>query len=319
MAKLNIHLSRTFRNFFSFAPVYPGWPYFPAWQRFDYSVLSEWPRLTIITPSYNQGKYLEQTVLSVIGQNYPNLEYILVDGNSTDNSIQVIKKYEHRFTWWVSEPDGGQSNAINKGMALASGEWVAWLNSDDLYLPNALGNVMLAAVQNPPASWIVGNTVMIKKKGHLTRAKIFHAWQNGHKADETNPHPDSWLDFICTKWSRTWLPQQSSFWKRSIWSQVGGLDEQFHLAMDHELYGRFARLGYRPLLVKQALAIFRIHEEQKSARPSIFIPEEIQTVDKWLAQPISLEDRETLIKYKNWLASMDVQKLDENTFLKSNY
>jgi hypothetical protein len=89
--------------------------------------------------------------------------------------------------------------------------------------------------------------------------------------------------------------------------------------MDHELYGRFARLGYRPLLVKQALAIFRIHEEQKSARPSIFIPEEIQTVDKWLAQPISLEDRETLIKYKNWLASMDVHKLDENTFLKSNY
>jgi len=100
-----------------------------------------YPKISIITPSFNQGKYLEETIFSVLGQNYPNLEYIIIDGGSTDNSVDIIKKYENQLTYWISEPDNGQSHAINKGFMKATGGILAWLNSDDMYLPGVLDYV----------------------------------------------------------------------------------------------------------------------------------------------------------------------------------
>lgn len=107
------------------------------------------PRISIITPSYNQGQYIEETICSVLSQNYPNLEYIIIDGGSTDQSVEIIKKYQSQITYWVSEPDKGQADAINKGLARITGDWFNWLNSDDILMPNALHNLARMIQANP--------------------------------------------------------------------------------------------------------------------------------------------------------------------------
>src|SRR4051794_28341061 len=114
----------------------------------------EWPRISIVTPSYNQGGYLEETIRSILLQGYPNLEYLVIDGGSSDESVDVIKKYERHLTYWESAKDRGQSDALNRGFKRATGEWVGWVNSDDLYLPNALATLMATAAPNPEVQWV---------------------------------------------------------------------------------------------------------------------------------------------------------------------
>src|SRR5688572_2633651 len=120
-------------------------------------VQKKYPKISIITPSYNQGEYIEKTILSVLEQNYPNLEYIIIDGGSTDNSTEIIRKYADRITYWISEPDKGQSDAINKGLKLATGDIVNWLNSDDYYEPGALFKVA-EAFNNPEVNVFAGRS-----------------------------------------------------------------------------------------------------------------------------------------------------------------
>jgi glycosyltransferase involved in cell wall biosynthesis len=289
-------------------PLFPGWPYISFWQNKNYQEEIDWPNLSIITPSFNQASYLEKTILSVINQDYPNLEYIIIDGGSTDGSIDIIKKYESHLTYWESKKDNGQSHAINKGINFTGGDWVAWINSDDYYLPNSFREVMYTANNNPYVSWIVGTTILLRP--------IFWNFFVSHKFRphigindtlDTNYQLGTWLDFVCTKWSGTGLPQPSSFWKRSMWDQVGGLDEQFHYTMDHELYGRFAYNGYFPFLVNNNLAIFRMHKKQKSYKVLPFKVEEIRVIDKWLSQSIQFEDRRILQKYKSWLEAKTME------------
>jgi glycosyltransferase involved in cell wall biosynthesis len=276
-------------------PICLGWPKFSFYHNFDYSSNDHWPTISIITPSYNQGKFLEQTMLSVFAQKYPSLEYIVIDGGSSDNSVQIIKKYEDRLKYWISEKDKGQSDAINKGMKHATGEWVAWINSDDYYLPNAFGLAMSAALKNKEAGWLVGETIM---------SKIFSLWAvKKSRFKPAIPVCESWLDFICTKRSLIELPQPSSFWKRTMWEKAGGLDLDFHYAMDHEIYGRFAHLSNRPHLLAHPLTIFRLHNEQKTTSEwTKFGQDELKVVDKWLSFDLSLQERSILLSYKTFLS-----------------
>src|SRR5882672_3579012 len=130
-------------------------------------MVDSYPTISIVTPSYNQGSYLEKTILSVLDQEYPNIEYIVIDGGSTDNSVDIIKKYEKHLKYWVSEQDRGQSNAINKGFSHATGDLLAWLNSDDYYMPGALWTLATMAMANPEASAFVGTGRVVDETGNI--------------------------------------------------------------------------------------------------------------------------------------------------------
>lgn len=230
-----------------------------------------WPRITVVTPSFNQAAYLEATIKSVLEQNYPNLEYIIIDGGSTDGSVDIIRRYESRLAYWVSEPDRGQSHALNKGFARASGDWFAWLNSDDLYLPNAFSIVTRGLCAHPDADWFVGPILVTDHELNLL-------WRF-----EPICHARTWLDFVCTKEKfGTSLPQPGTFWSRRVWQETGLLDENLHYAMDHDYWGRMAFKGFRPQCLASDLAIIRRHADAKSIiGANRFVVEELMVVDKW--------------------------------------
>jgi glycosyltransferase involved in cell wall biosynthesis len=186
------------------------------------------PRISIVTPSYNQGAFLEATITSVLSQDYPDLEYFVIDGNSTDNSVDIIKRYADRLTYWASEPDRGQSHAINKGLARASGDLLAWLNSDDQLEPGALMAVAEEARRCPDVGVFVGEGQMVNRAGHVIYYK-----RPGQLTFDEICH---WLDggdFM----------QPSCFFRRSVWEAAGPLDETIHIALDVDLWLRMARVG----------------------------------------------------------------------------
>jgi glycosyltransferase involved in cell wall biosynthesis len=248
-----------------------------------------WPKMSIITPSFNQGHFIEETIRSVILQNYPNLEFIIIDGGSTDDTISIIRRYEKWVSYWVSEPDRGQSQAINRGLALATGEWVAWLNADDVYLPGAFFTVAnTASNKNESITWIVGTT--IHTNSELIETGRFVPSLYTAPGRDSHYKQSGWIDFVCTKRSGIALPQASSFWKRSIIIEAGGIDESLNYAMDHELYGRLAYHGYHPILLEDALACFRKQPEQKSANyPLVFWEEELKIVYNWVGRVDGVE------------------------------
>lgn len=285
-------------------PYYIGkttWP----WQAtplpgFDVPAHSYLPRISIITPSFNQGIYIEETIRSVLMQDYPELEYLIIDGGSTDGTVEIIKKYEPWLTYWETVQDRGQSHAINKGIKKATGDWVAWLNADDIYLPDTLFKVVSTIAQSPkPISWIVGTTIFTDSD--LREISQFQPYLYTEPSRDVNYVPMGWVDFVCTKRSGIALPQPSSFWRRNAVLQAGGIDESLRYAMDHELYGRLAYQGFRPTLIKQALACFRTHHEQKTADfPLAFWKEELDVVYNWTDRIDSVE-KQILESYGKWL------------------
>ncbi|HSG26381.1 MAG TPA: glycosyltransferase [Anaerolineales bacterium] len=203
------------------------------------------PLVTVVTPSYNQAEYLEQTIHSVLGQEYPNLEYLIVDGGSTDGSLEVIQRYADRLAWWVSEPDKGQADAINKGFARATGKYVAWLNSDDLYLPGTVQKAVETLEQHPDVGLVYGNLLSINARGehvHTIRYRPFAL--------------EDLLAFFI-------IGQPTVFMRRSILDQVGYLSEDYDYLLDHHLWLRFAAvsgLKYIP----QPWAAARYHPSAKN-------------------------------------------------------
>lgn len=270
-----------------------GWPWTKRPERLLAGIKDQtgWPRISIITPSFNQGRFLPETIRSVLMQGYPNIEYIVIDGGSTDDSVDVIKEYEPWLSYWISEPDSGQAEAINKGLARATGEWLCWLNSDDFFLPGALFRIARAIRENPGAQWIVGTTLVVDS-AHLELGRLIPRSSGG-----------PWYDYVCTRQSDTELPQPSSFWSRTAWLDAGPLDESFRYAMDHEYWGRLARSGFAPLCITDEIAAFRRHDAAKTSEGLIpFWSEEVRIIDKWLpgASPV---ERESLAGCRQFLVA----------------
>ncbi len=202
------------------------------------------PLISIITPSFNQGIYLEETIHSIISQNYPALEYIVIDGGSTDNSKDIIKKYEKQITYSVSEKDKGQSDAINKGFRKATGEIIAWLNSDDVYFPDTIQTVAHIFLNNPELDLIYGDVEQFYETGKTEYYKV----------NDFEP-----LDFL----SRVSIHQPSVFWRRKVLEEVGLLDENLHYLMDYDLWMRIF-FNYKTFKIDKLLSRFRIHSKSKT-------------------------------------------------------
>jgi glycosyltransferase involved in cell wall biosynthesis len=207
-----------------------------------------YPKISVVTPSYNQGQFLEETILSIINQGYPNLEYIVIDGGSTDNSVDVIKMYESSITYWVSERDGGQSEAINKGFKKATGEIVCWINSDDILLPNSLNKVAHFFGENKETDFLSGHLLVIDQNSKVI-SNSFMLKQNQRYARN----------------GVYYIGQQSMFWKRELFNRLGFLREDFHALMDKEFLIRVLKNKCKIGYVDDTLGAIRIHQSTKSS------------------------------------------------------
>ena len=217
----------------------------------------------MITPSYNQAAFIEMTLRSVLDQGMTDLEYLVVDGGSTDGSVEVIRAYEDRLTWWVSEPDRGQTEALNKALRRATGDVVAYINSDDHYLPGAF-EIALEALERSGASWVVGTSRFVDADGGLMEV---------------------WRPTIPTVGRHRWLlepvgwPQASSFWRRELFERHGLFRDDMHYVFDTEFGLRIALAGHLPALVDAELAVRVVHAEAKSWDRRPFDREERRLLD----------------------------------------
>jgi glycosyltransferase involved in cell wall biosynthesis len=201
--------------------------------------------VSIITPSFNQARYLEQAIQSVLGQDYPHIEYIVIDGASMDGSTDIIKKYADRLAWWVSEKDSGQADAINKGLTRASGEIVAWLNSDDYYFLDAVSSAVTAFEENPDVVFVYGNMLAVNEQGV--------------PFNTLNYKQLTLQDLLCFQI----IGQPAVFIRREALEEAGLLDPAFHYLLDHHLWIRIAQHG-KILHVNQTWAAARYHAEAKN-------------------------------------------------------
>jgi glycosyltransferase involved in cell wall biosynthesis len=207
------------------------------------------PLFTVITPSFNQGRYLAETIESVLSQDVPGLEYFVVDGGSTDDSVDVIKRYADRIAWWVSEPDAGQADAINKGLARATGRYVAFLNSDDTYLPGALHSMIDAFSRGPEVRWVAGGVI-----GFGTAEAPVHEWHLPRV-------PRSLLDCVTGHFQTA---QPGHAWTLELLRGVGGFDASMRWYFDIELYARLLSRGERCVPIDRPLASYRFHPASKT-------------------------------------------------------
>jgi glycosyltransferase involved in cell wall biosynthesis len=216
------------------------------------SIDESWPKISIVTPSYNQGQFLERTILSVLNQDYPNLEYIIVDGGSSDGSADIIRTYESHLTAWVSEKDDGQSHAIQKGFSWATGHILAWLNSDDVYLPGTLRAVGRAFRAHPELTVLYGNRYLIDEDDAII----------GDRRLTRYVRPLSPAGLLYGGFG---IYQPASFWTREAYVSVGGVDPGFVHCMDNDLFVRLALAGGQFRFLREYLAGFRVYATSKTS------------------------------------------------------
>jgi glycosyltransferase involved in cell wall biosynthesis len=203
-------------------------------------------RVSIVTPSFNQARFLERTIQSVLNQTYHDIEYIIIDGGSTDGSQEIIKQYEDRLAYWVSEKDKGQTDAINKGFAQASGDVMAWLNSDDTLEPQAVEQAVAALQENPTAGMVYGHGFFINAKD-----------------EKIGEFPSAQTDYTKLRRGYVHICQQAAFWRAGLWHKVGPLDDSIYFAMDYDLWLRLAKEA--PILfINEHWANFRLHGDAKT-------------------------------------------------------
>lgn len=233
---------------------YTQWPWIERFEEFPslYKGNKPWPKVSIIIPSYNQGSFIEETILSVVRQNYPNMELIIIDGGSKDNTVEVIKKYAKHITYWVSEKDNGQSHAINKGWEKATGDWIAWMNSDDCYLEKAF-YYLFQEINIEPYDFIYGNylsgdslswhrEIKVIDSDKISFAKILRFFYG--------------VDYI--------IPSQSVFIKKELAKKVGLLNESLHYCMDVEWYARIFLMKPNVFKYSRTICFFRFNENTKT-------------------------------------------------------
>jgi glycosyltransferase involved in cell wall biosynthesis len=243
--------------------------------------MAELPRVSIVTPSYNQVQFVEQTIQSVLGQEYPNLEYMVVDGASTDGSVEVIRRYADRLSWWVSEADRGQGEAINKGFARATGDIVGWLNSDDVYQPGALATAVETFQAHPEAGLVFGDVLAIDGENRVLNLMRCGDWGL-----------DELMSFHI-------LNQPGVFMKRRVLEQAGHLDPSYHYMLDTHLWLRMAQVA--PIVyIHKTLAAGRFHPQAKNlAAAPRFGDEALRIVDWMQTQPV-LAARFQRISHRVW-------------------
>jgi len=261
------------------------------------------PRISVVTPSYHQALFLEQTIRSVLVQGYPNLEYIIIDGGSTDGSVEIIRKYEPWLTYWESQPDKGQSHAINKGWQHATGSILAWLNSDDLYLPGTLFELAELWNENDQYGFISGVTERIDQDGNPT-GKLF-----GSELDIKNSLISS----------RNPVAQQSTFINRRALEDVGYLDESLHMSMDWDLWIRIAD-KYPARFVPNVWSQTREWEGTKTKKNMTLIGvDHVRVIRKFYGRQTTrygIKKRSAIAAAHGWAALLNYPQHDVQNFTK---
>jgi glycosyltransferase involved in cell wall biosynthesis len=230
-----------------------------------------YPKISLVTPSLNQGQFIEETIRSVLSQNYPNLEYLVMDGGSSDNTIDVLKHYSSQLQW-VSEKDKGQTDAINKGLRIASGEIVAYLNADDLLLPGTLLKIAQLFMEHPQTMWITGQCRIIDENNREIR-KLITAYKNLWLRLS---HPSILL-------ITDYISQPATFWRANLMGEMGYLDENLHYVMDYEYWLRLY-VKYPPMFIPEYLAAFKVHLQSKTTSTGhkhIFVEEERTIIQRY--------------------------------------
>jgi glycosyltransferase involved in cell wall biosynthesis len=272
-------------------PDKPGWPWTDTNSPLPITMPNGvlWPRISIVTPSFNQGEFLEETIRSVLLQGYPNLEYIIIDGGSTDNSVDIIRKYEPWLTYWVSEPDHGQAHAINKGLALATGEIFNWLNSDDLLMPNALAKI--AGTINQDDALAGGVINFTEEKEILYQL-----------ASLTPFGLINWLPEVIFVQPGLWL-------RREHLEQCGGIDQDFHYAFDWDMVIRYLSLYPNVRYIPDPLVRFRLHAASKTVSSQerfhmeeIYILKKLQNLSRFKILHSACNRRLRRIEWSNTLS-----------------
>lgn len=223
--------------------------------------MTELPRITVITPSFNQAQYLERTILSVLNQGYLNLEYIIIDGGSTDGSVDIIKKYASSLAYWISEPDQGQSHAINKGLKRASGDWVCWQNSDDIFYPDSFKKVAEIIKSKPMLDFIIGDINLIDEQDQIIRPMCY-----------VRPTYSSMVAEGMV------LTNQAAFWKRSLHGKIGWLNENLHYGFDYEWFLRLLKHTNKSYHIPRLLGALRYHSQTKTNLSQIKFQEEYSKI-----------------------------------------
>jgi glycosyltransferase involved in cell wall biosynthesis len=271
-----------------------GWP----WEEDGDSISNEalnttsLPKISVVTPSYNQGQFLEQAIRSVLLQNYPNLELIIIDGGSTDNSIEIIKKYDPWIDYWVSEEDRGQGHAINKGIKKATGEIIFWLNSDDILLPNAFFYAAKYFINNKNTKMVIGQSYIINEKSEII--------------GELKSYFSDWEELATEPQNK--IRQVSTFFSRSLFNEYGLIDECLNISMDSDILIRFTKFEI-PLIVNNYFSAYRQHP---SAKSSLLLLQGYEETDSKRMK--YLDSKKLRLKYRknsaeNWLKIINKDNL----------